>query len=70
MKFAGFAEVRFGLDVHAVCVELRVPGRYRPGLAARLIADLHQYSIPFCGDDDVDICLCFSALRQTAFVKI
>lgn len=41
-----------------------------PGLVARLIADLHHYSIPV-GGDDVDICLCFSALcTQAAFVKI
>ena len=39
------------------------------GLVARLIADLHHYSIPV-GGDDVDICLCFSALPQAAFVKI
>lgn len=40
-----------------------------PGLTARLIAGLHHYSIPVCYDD-VDICLCFRALPQMAFVKI
>jgi hypothetical protein len=48
---------------------LSVSTRAVPGLVARLIADLHHYSISVCGDD-VDDCLCLCALLQAAFVKI